>query len=259
MKPSSLWVVFAVFIISTPLYAQGKTGVVLMHGKQGTASYKSPIGTLADYLKSNDILVVTPDMPWHRNRYLEKTYDDSMKEIDEAVEKLRSEGATTIVVGGHSMGANAAMGYGARREGIAGILAIAPGHVPDLGAYQDRIDNDWERAKEMVDSGKADDISEFKDRNQGKNFELSTSAAIYLSWFEPLGPASMATNVSNLKPDTALFWIVGEKDRMYDRGEEYAFSSTPSHPKNEYVVVKGGHKATPKKGKKQILEWLRNL
>ena len=97
------------------------------------------------------------------------------------------------------------------------------------------------------------------DRNQGKNFEFSTSASIYLSWFQPLGPASMANNVSNLKPNTPLLWIIGRKDRMYDRGEEYAFSSAPSHPNNEYVVIGGGHKATPKKGKKEILGWLNNL
>ncbi len=244
--------------ISHQVYAQ--LGVVLMHGKQGTASSKSPIGHLESFLIDNDILVKAPDMPWHRNRYLEKSYEDSMKEIDEAVEWLRSRGATKIVVGGHSMGANAAMGYGARRDELAGIMAIAAGHVPDNAGYQSKINNDWERAKEMVDTGKGHESEDFQDRNQGKNNEFSTTAEIYLSWFQPKGPASMSTNVSNLRENTPLLWIIGEKDRMHTRrGKEYAFNNAPEHANNAYVVVKGGHKATPRKGKQKILEWLNGL
>lgn len=31
-------------------------------------------------------------------------------------------------------------------------------------------------------------------------------------------------NVSALKPNTPLMWAVGTDDRMFERGEEYAFS-----------------------------------
>jgi dienelactone hydrolase len=66
----------------------------------------------------------------------------------------------------------------------------------------------------------------------------------------------MPANVPRLK--APLLWIIGERDRMYERGEAYAFSKVPANAKNAYVVVKGGHGATPKKGKSEILEWMTN-
>ena len=126
-----------VFILVLPLPtlslqagAGDKVGVVLMHGKNRTAKAKSPIGKLMYELEVADFIVIAPDMPWSRTRGFDKTYVESMAEIDKAVAKLRDKGATKIVVGGHSIGANAALGYGARREGLAGILACKDSVVP---------------------------------------------------------------------------------------------------------------------------------
>lgn len=254
---ASMLLVF--FSFATSLYAEEKIGVVLMHGKWGTSLPNSPVGGLTEFLSENGFLVSSPDMPWSRDRGLDKSYEDSMNEIDEIVNELRSKGATKIVVGGHSIGANAALGYGASRDGLAGILAIAPGHIPDVKGFQRKMDNDWQRAQQMVNSGKGQEVVEFKDFNQGRQAEKDIQASVYLSWYDPEGPAVMPNNVANLKKGTPLLWIIGEKDRMYSRGEEYAYSDAPSHPKNSYIVVKGGHKVTPKKGKAEILDWLKNL
>ena len=242
-----------------PIYAQDKLGVILMHGKMGSASDSSPVGELADYLRGKDIIVLAPDMPWSSDREFDKSFEDSMLEIDSIIKKLKTQGATKVVVGGHSIGANAAIGYGSRREGLTGILAIAPGHVPELAGYQNRIDNDWQRAQAMVDAGKGKEKEDFKDRNQGRNSEIEMTAEIYLSWFNPEGPAVMPENISEIKSNTPLMWIIGENDRMYDRGPDYAFSESPEHPKNSYTVVGGGHKETPDIGRKQILNWLKSL
>lgn len=250
---------FFVIVFSAPLQAQDKLGIVLMHGKMGSASDNSPIGQLADYLRAENMIVLAPDMPWSGDRGLDKTYEDSMLEIDELVEKLKTQGATKVVVGGHSMGANAAIGYGSRREGLTGILAIAPGHIPEVMGYQRRIDHDYRRAQTMVDAGKGKEEDDFKDRNQGSNSEIEVTAEIYLSWFDPEGPAVMPENIFSLKPNTPVMWIVGEGDRMNKRGSEYAFENAPEHPKNAYVVVDGGHKDTPENGQEQISNWLNSL
>lgn len=259
MKRSGIVIFILLLFITTPLYAAERLGVVLMHGKDGTSHPNSPIGKLASYLEENGILVIAPEMPWSRDRGLDKTYEASMQEIDVAVAELKNQGATRIVVGGHSMGANAALGYSARRKGLTGIMAIAPGHSPELSGFQDRVDNDWQRAKAMIDEGRGNETAGFSDINQGKSFQRKTSALIYLSWFDPEGPAIMPVNITKLQSGTALLWIIGERDRMYDRGEEYAFSKAPDNAHNQYVVVKGGHFVTPIKGKEEILEWLRSL
>ncbi|MBC8338522.1 MAG: alpha/beta hydrolase [Rhodospirillales bacterium] len=242
-----------------PAIAGDDIGVVLLHGKRGTAMPNSPIGKLKSFLENKGIFVVAPDMPWSRSRGFDKTHKASMAEIDEAVADLKSDGAKKIVVGGHSIGANAALAYGARRGGLAGILAIAPGHIIDIESFQENIGFDYKRARAMIAAGKGDDEAKFKDYNQGKASTFFSTAAIYQSWFDPEGPANMPVNTKNLKPGTPLMWIVGEDDNIADRGEGYAYSSAPEHPNNAYVVIGGGHRATPSKGKKKILKWLKGL
>jgi len=254
----SLFVLMS-FINPPLLFSDEKVGVLLLHGKGGTALPNSPIGGLVDSLENNGFIVLAPDMPWSSEREYDKTFAESMLEIDEKVSELKQKGATKIVVGGHSMGANAALGYGARYEGIVGVLAIAPGHVPELRGLQAKIDHDWMRAKEMVDAGNGSQIDSFNDINQGRLSEKEMRAEVYLSWFDPDGEAVMPVNAVNLKSGVSLLWIIGRRDRMYDRGKEYAFNNAPQNKKNAYVVVKDGHKATPRLGELEIIKWLRNL
>ena len=63
-------------------------GLVLMHGKGGVPS--GPIAGLADSLAASGILIEAPLMAWGRGRIYEKTYDDAMGEIDDAVDRLKS-------------------------------------------------------------------------------------------------------------------------------------------------------------------------
>ena len=251
--------VFVLSFSTTPPQTGEKLGILLMHGKGGTSDPNSPIGKLSYVLKREGFIVIAPIMPWSRSRMYDKTFDESMAEIDKNVEILRKNGATRIVVGGHSMGANAALGYGARREGLSGILAIAPGHVPDMMGFQNEIDHDWIRAKEMVEAGKGNQSDKFNDLNQRAKTKVKVKAEVYLSWFDPNGPACMPVNAANLKPGTPLLWIIGKKDYMFKVGRDYAFNKAPSNPKNAYIVVEGGHIDTPQRGKAEIINWLNNL
>lgn len=251
--------VLVVAVGTAPSAADERIGVVLMHGKGGTVTPRSPVGLLAGALDDAGFLVAAPDMPWSRSRYLAKTYEESMAEIDAAVERLKSEGAAKIVVGGHSMGANAALGYAARRTGLAGVIAIAPGHAPELGRSHSLLGGSVKKAAELVAAGNGGNKGDFLDVNQGKTSTIRTRAEIYLSWFDPSGLAVMPRNAADIRPDTPLLWVVGRLDRMFARGEGYAFAKAPANPKSSYVVVPGGHKATPVKGKKMIIDWLKSL
>lgn len=240
-----------------PASVQAQTGVVLMHGKGSKNGAKAPTKILARFLESKGFLVAAPDMPWHASRIFDKTVEESMAEIDAIVAELRARGADRIVVGGHSLGANAALAYGARRDGLAGIMAIAPGHVPEI--WRGKVAGDIARARDMVQASKGGETGGFVDFNQGRKATLTMAAKDYLSWYAPDGDAVMPVNAANLKPGTPLLWIVGDKDGMADRGEAYAFARAPAHPSSSYQVIGGGHRATPMKGKGEILRWLKGL
>jgi len=254
--------VFAVvsFSFSGGAAAEGKIGVVLMHGKGGMTQPSSPAGKLAERLRDAGILVAIPDMPWSRLRRFDKTYEETMAEIDIYVAQLKAKGAARIVIAGHSLGANAALGYGARRAGLAGIVAMAPGHFIDHQEFQDRVDHDYRKARERVENSMDDETFPYRDFNQGKVSVRIMTAKNYLSWFDPKGPAAMNMNTANLKPGTPLLWIYGRKDKLQKiRNSRRVFARAPDHPKNAIIIVDGGHRDTPLRGAKRIIEWIWGL
>ena len=249
----ALGLVFAV----TPSPAQAEIGIVIMHGKGGENLGKSPTRILALFLQEKGFIVSAPDMPWQADRIFDKTVEETMAEIDGIVAELKSEGAERIVVAGHSFGANVAIAYGARREGLAGVIAMALGHIPEI--WSNRFAKDVAKARTMVEAGNGDNRADFNDVNQGKKTTFNMKAKYYLSWYDPDGQAVMPKNAAILKPGTPLMWIIGELDGMAERGEGYAYAKVPTHSNSKYEVIGGGHGATPKKGKGEILKWLKDL
>ncbi|MEJ2121985.1 MAG: alpha/beta fold hydrolase [Alphaproteobacteria bacterium] len=246
-------------LVGLPAIAFAQTGVVLMHGKWGTPLPRSPVGMLATELRSAGFRVVAPDMPWSRSRLYDAPLSAAMREIDAAVGDLRRQGARKIVVGGHSMGANMALAYGARRSGIAGILMMAPGHRPEGGRAAQLSASGRAEARRAVAAGQNRRSVTVSDLNQGRERSLTMSARAALDYFSPSGPAVMPLNAPRLKPGTPLLWIIGERDRLVAAGRGYVFTKVPPHPKNAYIVVRGGHRATPKIGRNEIIAWLRRL
>ncbi len=247
----------AVFV--SPAFA-ADIGVVLMHGKWGNTNPGSPTGKLARAIEGGGFLVEFRDMPWSRERAYDKDVEGALAEIDAAVKRLKDKGAARIVIAGQSLGANIAMAYGAHRDGLAGIMAISPGHVPESVVIRPALAGDVTRAREMIAAGKGAEKESFLDINQGERKNLSASAQIYLSWMDPEGVAVMPKSATQIKPGTPFFWIVGEKDSIVERGKGYAFDKVPAHPKNAYVVIPGGaHGDTQTIATPKILEWLKAL
>lgn len=234
--------------------ADKKIGVVLLHGKGGLPQ---SLSATAAALRDVGIIVEVPEMPWSRNRIYEKSYDESMEEIDSAVKRLQSQGALRIVVGGVSMGANAALGFGTRREGLAGLVLLAPGHVPGLKGFRSKMAGSVRRAKMLVAQGKGNEKAEFGDLNQGQTKSVLTTAEIYLSWFAPDGPAVWAKNAANFKSSSPIFCGDGSKEQ-FPRCP-YVKRNLPPGKKMTQSRVKAGHKGVAKAVTKALLAWLRNL
>jgi pimeloyl-ACP methyl ester carboxylesterase len=231
-------------------------GVVLMHGKFGTA------GAFLDGLKSalekEGAIVVTPEMPWSLRRIYDASYEDAMLEIDRAVQEAQARGATKIAVGGHSMGANAALGYAARRDGLAAVIALAPGHPQDIAFMRTITRRGVARAREMIAAGHGDVKATFPDTAQGIPYPVRTTANIYLSLFDPEGAAAMPRNAAAMGP-VPLMWVVGIADPMFFKGREYAYDLGAKNPKSKYLEIAATHMTTPFQARHAIVEWLKSL
>ena len=228
-------------------------GVVLLHGKGGSPS--GYVRELASALQSKGYLVSSPTMPWAQDRIYDASFDEAMREIDREIDSLRQKGAKFIVVAGHSLGANAALGYAASRDGASGIIALAPAHTPELHGFIKRVGRDVSRARALVAAGKGKEKHRFSDVNQGRALEVAATAEVYLSWFDPDGPAVMTKSAASFKAPTPLLLVVGSGNQ----GKDYIFDKAPPHAKSRFVAVPAGHIAVLSAAIGEVVTWLDSL
>lgn len=234
--------------------AHGETvGVVMMHGKHGTPGQLQQLaGTIADA----GFAVERPEMCWSAARIYDRTYLECFADIDAATARLKERGATAIVVLGMSLGGNAALGFGARRHGLAAIIALAPAHAPEFLGRRPEIAQSVAKAQAEVAAGRRDEKATFDDVDQGKSFTVSTTPAIYLSFFGPDSPAVMLENAAHL---TAPLLMVSGNDDPTQRNAGNIFARVPSDPRNKHVTVEADHMGTPAASIAIVLAWLKAL
>jgi pimeloyl-ACP methyl ester carboxylesterase len=259
----------ALFVACVANAKPEQVGVVILHGKQGMPDGAfSPIKKLANALTDKGYLVVRPEMPWSRKRYLEGNWQQAMLEIGAAVDQLRAKGAQKIVIAGHSIGSPAALSYAAQSQNIDGVALMAPGHVPILyGECLSRVSpvamcavqSSLEDARQAIAAGKGDEKARFTDINQGSSIATLTTANAFLSYFDPAGEAEMAVTAKKLPARTAVLWIIGYQDALIKLGPDYVFKLLPSNPKHKYLEIASNHFRTPVDGVAEIVAWIDSI
>jgi pimeloyl-ACP methyl ester carboxylesterase len=235
-------------------------GVVYLHGKGGWPGALN--GGIVGALQEEGALVVTPEMPWSFHRRYDATFDQALAEIDAAIAGLKSHDARRIVLIGVSLGANAAIGYAARHPELAGVVALAPGHLPDVGNMRSFVSDGVARAKTLIAEGKGNVPQSFPDMAQGIPLATTATPAVYLSWFDPEGPAVIPKNAALMGAAASpvpLLWVVGKLDPIDRRGPEYAFAALAKNPKSQYVEVIAGHLTTALVARRQVVDWINAL
>ena len=235
-------------------------GIVYLHGKAGWPGGFN--GGLLSALEDEGALIAKPEMPWSFRRRYAATYDQAMAEIDGVVAGLKAKGANRIVVIGHSLGANAAIGYAARHPDLAGIVALAPGHLPDAGRMRGFVTDAVARAKKLIAAGQGEVPQTFPDMAQGIPLVATATPVVYLSMFDPDGPAVIPKNAAVIGAaphPVPLLWVVGKLDPVDRRGPEYAFAAAAKNPKSKYIEVFAGHLTTPLVARRQVVDWINLL
>jgi dienelactone hydrolase len=203
--------------------------------------------------------VVELVMPWAGSRLYDAPYESALKQIDAAVKELRAKGVKRVVVAGHSFGANAAIAFAGSGGDLDGILAMAPGHTPRWSYYKGGTKPAVDRARELVAGGRGNERVSFNDPNQGQMRALSARADVFLSYFDPDGPAHMPASMARIVKPVPLLWLIGSEDPLFPQGEDFAYRKAPPHPLSRYVVVAADHLNTPAAGREQIIDWLKSV
>jgi pimeloyl-ACP methyl ester carboxylesterase len=235
-----------------PASAGQPIGVVFLHGKQSMPEEHIP---LADAITAAGFLLARPEMCWSGRRIYDRDYLHCLREIDRAIERLKQRGAAAFVIAGHSLGANGALAYGARHD-VRGVIALAPGHMPELRASQPSIAESLARARTLIAVGRGDVRTAFADFNGDLAIMVMATPTAYLSFFAPDSPAVMPSNAARLT--APLLYVVGSDD-PFQHGPDYIFARVPPHPLNRYVTVPAGHFATSEAASEVVVAWLRTL
>jgi len=240
-------------------HSPSTTGVVLLHGTLEPSYWLMP---LKKKLDAAGFRTAMPEMPWSTRREYDRTYEESMDEIATAATGLERRGARRIVLAGHSMGGNAALGYAALRGGAAGLVIISPGPFAEDSEVQRLIAPGMAKARQMIAAGQGGEVGVFKDLVQwhGSMEGAHTTAKNYFSYYNPDGNAVISKNAARMKPGMAVLWLIGveeEGERVAVRS--YAFDKLPPNRLNRYIVVPKGHLDTPATGADSIVAWLKCL
>ena len=228
-------------------------GIVMMHGKHGTPVQ---LQLLAATVSNAGFLAERPEMCWSAARIYDRTYLECFADIDAATARLKQHGATAIVVLGMSLGGNAALGFGARRQGLKAIVALAPAHAPELLSRRPDIAQSIASAQAAVAAGRANEKATFDDIDLGKIFPVTTTPTIYLSFFGPESPAVMPENAARL---TAPLLMVSGSNDPTQKNVDDIFAHVPFDPRNKHVTVEADHLGTPAASAVAVLSWLKML
>ena len=241
---------FALALAGGPAAAFTRVGIVLLHGKTGSPA---EFADMANMLNETGYGVETPEMCWSARRIYDRPLSGCLADVDKAIARLRSDGFTAIVVGGHSLGGLAALAYAATHDDIAGVVALAPDGEPRDFNRHAKVAASIKRAIAMTEVGRGDDTAKFTDRVLGRYFRVTATPQAFLSF---LGPKSVL-DPARLVPElhAPLFWAAGTRDSS-QRNAAALFRTAPKNPLNRFVSVKAGHMGTPAAALVPLLDWL---
>ncbi len=154
-----------------------------------------------------------------------------------------------------------AIGYAARHPDLAGVVALAPGHLPEAERLRSFVSDAVARAKQLIAAGKGNVPQTFPDMAQG--IPLTTTAtpdrlSQHVRSRRTGGDPEKHRGHGAEKP-VPLLWVVGKLDPIDRRGPEYAFNAGAKNPKSKYIEVFAGHLTTPLVARKQVVEWINSL
>lgn len=251
------FVLTLVFFVLSALPAQAldpaSTGVVLLHGKWSKPEQMKPV---QQSLGAAGFTVVAPQMPWSAVRLYDRSFDQAMDEIDTAVAGLRANGVKRVVVVGQSMGANAAWNYATLGRGLAAVVLIAPGHLPDLGHLRDSAAADVVQARQMLASGDGDKVMPITDYNTGNRTRpLSMPARVFLSYFAPDGPAAMGERAGQIR-ERNILWLAPKQDPITRIFAEQVVHKLPAAIVFSRQDMESDHLGAPAAAAEPLTQWL---
>ena len=232
-----------------------QVGIVVMHGKGGAPT--KLVAGLARWLSERGYRVANLEMAWSGQRNYDAPVQAAVDEVDAAMASLRAQGAGRVFVCGHSLGGLFGLYYAGQRR-FDGLIAIAPGGDMSTPFIRGKLGPSVSRARDLVAEGKGSERGSFDDFENAKGlYAIPTTAANYLTWFDPAGAMNQEAAVASVNAAIPVLYIVPTGDYPgLLRVKDLHFSRLPRHPLTRLHEPAATHTTAPWESREEIARWI---
>lgn len=234
--------------------APPKPGVVILHGKGGGPDRL--VLPMARELQDRGFAVANLEMPWSGRRNYDVDVASAEQQVTAALKELQAKGAKKLFVAGHSQGAVFALHY-ASRHALDGLVILAPGGNVASRFYQQQVGRSVDRARDAVTAGKGAEPGEFDEFEGGKGFwTVRTTAAVYLSWFDPDGAMNQLKSSAALPKTLPVLHVAPTSDYpALLRAKQEMFDAIAS-PLKKLYAPDASHTTVPRVAAGEVANWI---
>jgi hypothetical protein len=112
----------------------------------------------------------------------------------------------------------------------------------------------------MIDEGRGGEKVDFADYEGSRGTStVTTTAAIYLSWFDPNG-AHTTRAFKNVKAGTPVLYVAPKRDYPgLIKSKRENFAALPSHPQTRMYEPDSDHLNAPGASAAEVISWMRQI
>ncbi len=233
--------------------AQSAIGFVVLHGKGGR-----PEGLTAPLdasLQQQGMLVISPEMPWSGKRKYDTDVASAEAQVGEAIRNLRQRGAVKVFLAGHSQGAVFGLHY-ATKHPLDGLVLIAPGGNVATNFYRQKVSPSVSKARSLVAEGKSNEPGEFEEFEGDKGFwTVRTTAAAYLSWFDPEGAMNQSKSSRALPKTLPVLHVAPTSDYPALLRAKQDMHDDLATPLKRLYEPSSNHRNAPRDAAAEVARW----
>lgn len=253
----------AIFSMTFPCAGMAETttspiGIVIMHGKGGSPA--KHVSDLASSLEGKGYVVANLEMPWSGNRDYDVDVSAAEREVESALEALRSKGAKKLFVAGHSQGGVFALYFGSKHP-VDGVIAIAPGGNVNSPVFQEKLGDSVALARKLIDDGKGSEKTKFFDYEGGRGaYPVLSTPSVYFSWFDPNGAMDEMAALKRMSSTTPVLFIAPTGDYpALQKIKQRMFGALPSNPLTKLYEPASTHLGAPTASVDEIERWTKEV
>lgn len=249
----------AIFCVTFPFTGMAETtaspiGIVIMHGKGGSPT--KHVSELASSLEGKGYLVANLEMPWSGQRDYDVDVSAAEREIESALEVLRSKGAKRLFVAGHSQGGVFALYFGSMHM-VDGVIAIAPGGSVNTPIFREKLSESVALARKLIDEGRGNEKTRFFDYEGGRGaYPIVSTPSVYFSWFNPDGAMDEMAAIKKMNSAMPVLFVAPTGDYPgLKKIKQQMFGALPPNSLTRLYEPASTHIGAPSASVDEIARW----